>query len=185
MANLAWAVALLLLAPFLAGVSDDVTRKAGRVETLIQQIQAAGPAARQDAPRKADLEESEINAYIAARLKKENEVLKRLQLKLLDGNLIRGNALLDLSGFSFLKVLPPSMNLQFKGLLETGDHRGRFKVESLMLGERPIQPEIIDVIIAGLASAYEMEPSSIHDWYELPYGINKIETRAGAATVYY
>lgn len=185
MGNIAWVLILVLLGAFMTGVTADVAGRAGRVEALIKQIETAKTGAPGDEPRKAVLDESDINAYIATQIEREKDVLKTLRLKLLDGNLVQGNVVLDLAGLNLLNLLPPRMNLEFKGLLETVDRRGRFKVHTLFLDQQPIQPQVIDMIIAGLAGAYGMQPTSIQDWYELPYGIDKIETINGAATVYY
>jgi hypothetical protein len=58
-------------------------------------------------------------------------------------------------------------------------------MESLFLEEQRIQTALLDMIISVVSQFEKMEPVSIEDWYDLPYGIRKLETRTGELVVSY
>jgi hypothetical protein len=136
--------------------------------------------------RSIDVTESEFNSYIAHRIKTEKEeVLKELKFKMLDKNRIEVMALVDLKGQNLPSYLAPKMVFFFGGKLEVQDGGVRLKLDDLFLGNQRIQPMVLDLVIFIASKIQNTEPSSIEDWYELPYGIKDIKTRAGRATFFY
>lgn len=136
--------------------------------------------------RSVEVTESELNAYIAHRIKVEKEeVLRELRFKVLDDNRIEVMALVDLKGQDLPKYLRPEMVFYFGGKVETRDGGVRLKLKDLFLGDQRIQPIVLDLVIFIASKIQNTEPSGIEDWYELPYGIKDIKTRKGRATFYY
>lgn len=177
-------VAIILLV-LTAGV-DQATQDALRVSQLIQTISNTPPAAAGDTPRSVKVKEREINAYIAQRIKQENEkILKQLEIKLLDDNRIKGSVGFDLTGLNMLNLLPEQLDFRFDGRLEAQDRKARFNVQSLHLDDQLIQPAVLDMVIAAIAGIYGTQPSSVNDWYVLPYDIQRVDVRKGMATIYY
>ena len=91
----------------------------------------------------------------------------------------------DLEGLGMGSLFPPEMRFDFEGVIETRDRTGRFHVRKLFLEDKPVKPQILDVLFLAIASAYDSEPSSINNWYHLPYGIDSVKTAKGFALVYY
>ena len=136
--------------------------------------------------RQVIISESELNSYIAYRIDVEREdVMKELRLKLLDKNKIEGKIGIDLRGQNLPQFIRPEMNLYFAADLQTKIGLARLNVNELFIEKEPVQPMILDIIIAITARMGKMEPSSINDWYELPYGIKDIRTEKGKAIFYY
>jgi hypothetical protein len=130
--------------------------------------------------KKIELTESEFNSYIAYRIEKEKaSVLKKLRLKFLKGNRIEGKIVVDLEGQKIPKYLKPKMTLFFGGKVEATGGRVRIDIKDLFLEGQRIQPAVIDFILLIQARIDNTEPTSIDDWYELPYGIKSAEIRQG------
>ena len=111
--------------------------------------------------------------------------MKELRLKMFEGNKIEGKIFIDLRGQKLPKILQPQMNLYFGAKVETKDGNVKIATKELFLEEQAIQLMILDLIIYISAKIDKTEPSSINDWYVLPYGIKKIETQRGKAIFYY
>jgi hypothetical protein len=177
---------LLLVLPARADLGPQVKEDARKVLEILDRIQNdQGPASGRPL-RTAVVSERELNAYIAYRIETEQEeIMKELRLKLLPENRVEGKIFIDLSGRSVLGFLKPQMNVYFAGMLETEGPKVRVRFESLFLGEQRIQPVLLDMIIRTISKIENTEPVSIEDWYDLPYGIRKMETRAGELVVSY
>ena len=169
-----------------SGQSNYSLQEALKVLSLIEKIQIEQLEKEKDDLRKIVVTESELNSYIAYRIETEKEeVMKELRLKLFKENKIEGKILIDLRGQKLPKLLQPQMNLYFGARVEVKDGNVRIAIKELFLEEQAIQPMILDLIIYISAKLDGVEPSSINDWYELPYGIKNIETQRGKATFYY
>lgn len=178
--------AVLFLVLSCWGGQDYSVQKAQKVLGLIDRIEREQIAKEPDDIRSVDVTEGELNAYIAHRIKTENEeVLKELRFKIFDKNRVEIMALVDLEGQDLPKYLQPKMVFYFGGTLETKDGGVRLKLKDLYLGTQRIQPMVLDLVIFIASKIQNTEPSSIEDWYELPYGIKNIKTQEGRATFYY
>ena len=177
---------LLLVLSARAELSPQVKEDARKVLEILDRIQKdQGPASGRPL-RTAVVSEQELNAYIAYRIETEREeIMKELSLKLLPGNRVEGKIFIDLSGRRVPWFLKPQMNVYFAGTLETEGSKARVRIESLFLGEQRIQPALLDLIIRAISKVEKTEPVSIEDWYDLPYGIRKMETRAEELVVSY
>jgi hypothetical protein len=130
--------------------------------------------------------EKELNSYIAYRIETEKEeIMKELRLKLFEMNKIEGKIHIDLRGQDIPQFIRPEMDLYFAADIVVADGKVKLNLKEIFLGDEPIQPFIIDLIIAVSAKLSKVEASSINDWYELPYGIKDIKTRKGRAVFYY
>ena len=161
-------------------------KEALKVLDIIERIEKEQLAKGTDDIHSVDVTESELNSYVAHRIKIEKEeVLKELRFKLFEKNRIEVMALVDLKGQKRPKYLKPEMIFYFGGTLEIQDGGVRLKLKNLFLGNQRIQPMVLDLVIFIASKIQNTEPTSIEDWYELPYRIKDIKTRAGRATFYY
>ncbi len=130
--------------------------------------------------------ESELNSYIACRIETEKEeIMKELKLKLFEMNRIEGKIHIDLRGQDIPQFIRPEMDLFFAADIVVADGKVKLNLKEIFIGDEPIQPFIIDLIIAVSAKLNKVEATSITDWYELPYGIKNIKTQKGQAIFYY
>jgi len=177
---------IFFLAVSCFGWQDYSVKGALKVLGIIDKIEREQLVKGTDDIRSVDVTESEFNSYVAHRIKTENdEVLKELRFKLFDNNRIEVMALVDLKGQKLPKYLKPEMIFYFGGTLEVQDGGVRLKLKDLFLGNQRIQPMVLDLVIFIASKVQNTEPSSIEDWYELPYGIKDIKTQAGRAIFYY
>ncbi|MFC2166911.1 hypothetical protein ACFLQZ_02990 [Acidobacteriota bacterium] len=130
--------------------------------------------------------ESELNSYFAYRIEAEKEeVMKQLHLKILKNNKIEGKIQINLRGEKIPDFLRPEMNIYFSGKVEVNNGKGRILMKKLFLEDQPIQPHVLDVIIFIASKLQNSEPTSLYDWYELPFGIDDIRTRNQQAIFFY
>jgi len=159
--------------------------EAQRVLRLIDRIEQS-PAAPGAALRAAVVSESELNSYIAYRIEAEKEqVLKHLQLKLLDGNKFEGRMLVDLSGRDFSAAFRPRMNFFFSGRLRVEEKKAKVDIDNLFLEKQRVQPLLLDLLMYFSAKLDNAEATSLGDWYELPFGIKNLKISKGALTALY
>jgi len=178
---------LVFCLPVEAG--PQTNEDAQKVLETIDRIQREQDPASERTLRTVVVSERELNAYIAYRIETEQEeIMKELSLKLLPENRVEGKIFIDLSGRKIPFFIKRQMDIYFAGILETEETEGpkaRIRVESLFLGEQRIQPALLDMIIRTIAKIENAEPMNIEDWYDLPYGIRKLETRLGGLVVSY
>ncbi len=179
-------LAVLLGGEILGGRIEAASTDAQKVNRLINKIKAAERDQSKQGVRKETVLEREVNAYLADLVKKERDpVITQLRVSLFKGNLIRGTLIVDLAGLGLALLLPIEMHLEFEGVLETRKGQVRFSVHRLLLGEQPVEPDILNLIIAAVADLNQVEPVAVDQWHTLPYGIETVETRRGAAIVHY
>jgi hypothetical protein len=77
------------------------------------------------------------------------------------------------------------MDFYFAADLEAASGKVKLDLRKLFLGDEPIQPLILDLIIAVASRLDKTQATSINDWYELPYGIKDIKTHKAKAIFYY
>ncbi len=185
--NLLLAVAAVLAVTLVSGATQltpDARRRArGLIDTLtrIQRERAARPSKSVPA---MTITESDLNAYIAYRIETDREkYTKELDLKLLAKNKVEGRMLIDLSSIKAGFLLPSKAELFFSAKAETKDGKIRITMDKLFLGTQSISPAVLDTVI-DIASRMEgLPPRTLEDWYELPYGIQKMESAPGRLTL--
>ena len=169
-----------------AELGPQAKEDARKVLEIIDRIEKDQDPASERPLRTVVVSERELNAYIAYRIETEREeIMKELSLKLLPENRVEGKIFIDLSGRKIPFFLKPQMNVYFAGMLETEGSKARIRVESLFLEEQRIKPAFLDLIIRAISKIENTEPVSIEDWYDLPYGIRKMEARLGELVVSY
>jgi hypothetical protein len=75
--------------------------------------------------------------------------------------------------------------LLFAARVETRDGKIRINMDSLYLGTQAISPAFIDVIIGIVSRLQGVEPTTLKDWYDLPPGVLRLESRPGKVVVIY
>ena len=160
--------------------------EARKVLASIDKIEAETLQPWRGQPRSLTITESEFNSYIAYRIESEKEeIMKELRLKLLDENKIEGKIHIDLRAQDVPRFIRPEMEVYFAANLLTNNGQAKVDIQELFLGDEPIKPFVLDLVIAISARLNNQEATSINDWYELPYGIKEIKTEDGKATFYY
>ena len=130
--------------------------------------------------------EKELNAFIAYDLEAAQEKnVKEVVLKLMEKNRIEGKILIELGGGGERDSLPSRFELFFAAGFETEAGRIRIDMDSLFLGTQKLPVVFIDTVIAVVSRIQGVEPTSLRDWYELPYGIQRLETLPGRLIVRY
>ena len=136
--------------------------------------------------REIAVTESELNSYIAYRIETENEeIMRELRLKIFDKNRIEGKIGIDLRGQKIPQFIRPDLNFYFSADVLVSSGLVKIDVREVFLEDEPINLQLLDMIIAISAKLSGEEPTSINDWYELPYGIKDIKTQKGKAIFLY
>lgn len=136
--------------------------------------------------RPVTISESELNSYIAYRIETEKEeIMRELKLKIFPKNMIEGWIHIDLRGRDIPGYIRPEMDIYFAAEVLVSGGAVKIDLQKLFLGDEPIPPFILDLVIAISARLSGQEPTSINDWYELPFGIKDIKTEKGRAVFYY
>ena len=129
--------------------------------------------------------EKELNAFIAYDLEAAQEKnVKKVVLKLMEQNRIEGKILIELGGGE-RDSLPSRFELFFSAGFETEAGKIRIDMDSLFLGTQKLPVVFIDTVIAVVSRIQGVEPTSLRDWYELPYSIQRLETLTGRLIVRY
>ena len=182
--------AAILVPVFLSGFFQNTPgyslKEAKKVLGLIDKIQKEQLERGNRAMRNVDVTESELNSYIAHRIKVEQEeILKELRMKMFDENRVEWMIVVDLEGANLPKILKPRMTFFMGGKLEVKEGRVRLDMKDLFLENQRIQISVFDLVIFIGSRLMGSEPFSMSDWWELPYGIKDIQTQNGKATFYY
>ena len=136
--------------------------------------------------RSLTITESEFNSYIAYRIETEKEeIMKELRVKFFKENKIEGKIHIDLRGRDIPSFIRPEMDVYFAADLLTNTGLAKVDIQQLFLGDEPIKPLILDLVMAISARLNNEKTTSLNDWYELPYGIKDIKTQKGKATFFY
>jgi hypothetical protein len=183
-------VAQVFLLPFLRAQNQSSQRysfaEAQKVLKAIDKVKAETEQAWSGSSREIVITESELNSYIAYRIEAEKEeIMKELRLNLFEKNRIEGKIHVTLRGQEIPQFIRQDMDFYFAADLEVADGKAKLDLKELFLGDEPIQPLLLDLIIAISAKISKVEASSISDWYELPYGIKDIKTQKSLAIFYY
>jgi hypothetical protein len=81
--------------------------------------------------------------------------------------------------------VPQKQDLLFAARVETKEGKIRIAMDTLYLGTQAISPAFVDVIIGVVAKLQGLEPTSLKDWYDLPRGVLRLESRPGQVVVIY
>lgn len=183
-------------APVLGQITPEVRAKAAPVFDALARIEseAVRPTATRINPQAAPppapgsrsivFSEAELNAYAACRLENEPYV-KSAVLKLLEDNKVEGRIGIDLGKPQASGLVPQKQDLLFAAHFETKDGKIRIGMDSLYLGTQPIVPAFLDIVIGIVSRLQGLEPTTLQDWYDLPRGVQRLETRAGQVVVIY
>ena len=168
------------------GTAAYSLEEARKVFAAIDKIEAETQQPWNGPPRSLTITESEFNSYIAYRIESEKEgIMKELRLKLFDKNKIEGKVHIDLRGQDVPSFVRPEMDVYFSANLLVDNGKAKVDMQEIFLGDEPIKPFVLDLVIAISARLNNQEATSINDWYELPYGIKDIKTEDGKATFFY
>jgi hypothetical protein len=178
-----------------AAVPPEVRAKAApvfealaRIETEMERPDwtSGARAAPRSAPgtRRLTFSEAAFNAYVACRLENEPYV-KSAVLKLLAGDKVEGRIGIDLGKPQASGLVPQKQDLLFAARFETKDGQIRIRMDSLYLGTQAIPPSFIDLVIAVVSGLEGVKATSLEDWYDLPRGVLRLETRPGQVDVIY
>src|SRR5512135_1716865 len=187
---------LAAAAAFAAQVPPEVRAKAASIYDALARIESEAerpvaaatsvPAAPRPAPgsRSLTFSEAEFNAYAACRLENDAYV-KSAVLKLLAGNKVEGRIGIDLGKPQASGLVPQKQDLLFAARFETEAGRIRIAMDSLYLGTQAISPAFIDLVIGVVSRLQGIEPTTLKDWYDLPPGVLRLESRPGQVVVIY
>jgi len=194
-AGAACAVLLAAAALLFAQVPPEVRAKAAPLFDALAKIEleaahppqaAAAPNSRRPEPgsRSLTFSEDELNAYAACRLESEPFV-KSAVLKLLAGNKVEGRIGIDLGKPQASGLVPQKQDLLFAARFETKDGRIRIDMDRLYLGTQEISPAFIDLVIGIVSGLEGVKATTLKDWYDLPRGVQRLESRPGQVVVIY
>jgi hypothetical protein len=82
-------------------------------------------------------------------------------------------------------VLPQKQDLLFAAGFETREGKIRINMDKLFVGTQPISPAFLDIVIGVVSRLQGVEPTTLKDWYDLPPGVLRLETRPGCVVVIY
>jgi len=194
-AGIAAAAVMAAAAALMAEVPPEVRAKAAPLFDALAKIEieaerptraTAVPAAPRPEPgsRSLTFSEAELNAYTACRLEREPYV-KSAVLKLLADNKVEGRIGIDLGKPQASGLVPQKQDLLFAARFETKDGKIRIDMDHLFLGAQEISPAFIDLVIGIVSSLEGVKATTLKDWYDLPRGVQRLETRAGQVVVIY
>jgi hypothetical protein len=180
-------------------VPPEVRARAAAIFAALEKIEAgsrrptptripASPPPPAPAPgsRSLTFSEAEFNAWIACRLADENEAyVKAAEFKLLAADRVEGRITIDLGKPPAGGVLPQKQDLLFAAGFETREGKIRIAMDKLFLGTQPISPAFVDLVIGVVSRLQGIEPTTLKDWYDLPPGVLRLETRPGRVVVIY
>jgi hypothetical protein len=185
---LALLAALALAAPPAPGgeLPAAVRAQALKVVKALDRIQAESLSSKNQALRRSDFSEGELNAYAAFRIEEEKEdVLKELKLKLFGENRVEGMAVVDLRRQNLPSFIKPRMSLYFEGVLDVRDGKARFDFRKLFLEGQEVPLLVLDVVLDIAARMGKTDAASVRAWVDLPYGIRDLKTREGGIALFY
>ncbi len=194
-AGVAAAAVMAAAAALFAAVPPEVRAKAAGLFDALAKIEieaerptraAAVPAGPRPEPgsRRLAFSEAELNAYAACRLETEPYV-RTAALKLLADNKVEGRVGIDLGKPQVSGLVPQKQDLLFSARFETRAGKIRIAMDHLYLGAQEISPAFIDLVIGVVASLEGVKSTTLNDWYDLPRGVQRLETRPGQVIIVY
>jgi len=145
-----------------------------------------GPALAAPGTRRLVFPEAELNAYAACRVDVEGQpYIKSAEFKLLGGDRIEGRIGLDFGKAPASGLMAQKQDLLFAARVETKDGQIRITLDKLYLGTQAVSPDFVDIIIGFASRLRGVEAMSLKDWYSLPDGVLRLESRPGEVVVIY
>ena len=167
------------------GAIDQTTKDALKVKHILRTIEEH-PARTDGKIRSAEVTEKEVNAYIAYMVSQEkNTPVNRINVDLFDNNLIGGKIRFDAERLNLSAFLDEDLDFDFKGILHTRNGAARVDFKELRLYGQPVSADALDSIVKMIPRSDGGESGGIGDWYEMPKGVKRIETRKGIAVLHY
>jgi len=180
-----------------AGVPPEVKARAAAIFAALEKIEAetarpaptrplTAPPAPKPGSRSLTFSEAEFNAYAACRVEAEfGPYVKAAEFKLLAGNRIEGRIAIDLGKPQASGIMAQKQDLLFAARVETENGKIRIAMDKLYLGTQAIVPAFVDVVIGVVSRLQGVEPTSLKDWYDLPPGVQRLESRPGQVVIIY
>jgi hypothetical protein len=169
-----------------AELPPETRLRALKVIAALEKLGEDGAGRTLRSPRSYTVPESDLNAWIAYKIATEvTKFVRSIEVRLLDGNRAEGKISIDLSGSAASFLLPPRAEFFFSARGESEDGKIRLTMDRLYLGTQRLSPAFIDTVIAVLAGLEGQPATSLHDWYALPYGIQRLESRPGQLVCHY
>jgi len=169
-----------------ADVPPDIRDRALKVIAALEKLEADASRAKSRPPQSTTVTESDLNVWIAYRVATEmGTFVKSIELRLLDSDRAEGKIAIDLSGSPASLLLPSRADFYFSARGETKDGKIRITMDSLFLGTQRLSPAFIDSVISIVAGLQGQPATSLKDWYPLPYGIRRLQSRPGRLICYY
>ncbi len=169
-----------------AQISASAQERAMKVVEALEKAESESTRASAVTRRPLEFSEADLNAFVAYDLLATNEeYVKEVALKLFDKNRVEGKIVVAIAQAQARGGLPSRLELFFAAGFETEAGRIRINMDSLYLGKEKLPVAFIDTVIAVVSRLQGYEPTSLSDWYELPFGIQRLETRPGKVFVYH
>lgn len=180
-----------------AEVPPEVRAKAAGIFAALERIEAeaaqptptrplTAPPAAKPGSRSLTFSEAELNAYAACRVEAEGgPYVKAAEFKLLAGDRIEGRIAIDLGKPQASGIMAQKQDLLFAARVDTEDGKIRITMDKLYLGTQAIAPAFVEVIIGVVSRLQGVEPTSLNDWYDLPRGVLRLESRPGQVVIIY
>ena len=174
---------------------QDADRFHSKLVRIVEFGNAAQPkTAVTSAPRKTQLSDVEVNAYLRFHAQDQIPVgIVEPTLNAVGDGRVSGSAIVDLDAVRKQKqrgwsdpmgYLAGRLPLNASGRLTTKDGVGRFELESAELSGVPIPKTVVQELLSYYSRTPE-KPSGINmdDPFELPSRIREIQVAKGAATI--
>lgn len=165
--------------------SDSELDNALKIINFLEEIEKLRQATGRSQGKTVEFEEREVSSFFQYLFKEQVPAVKALELKLLPGNKIEGHLLLDLSGYNLPSYFKNEINLYFAARAECQKRKVRLNFQSLFLETQKIEPRLIDYLIDLISASLNQEAHHLEDWYELPFGVEKISVGQGKMKIYY
>lgn len=157
-----------------------------KVFQAIEKLEKAQLDKSHPATRSLSLTDEELNAYIAYRIATEPvELLKELQLKVLDGQRFEGKAVFDLSQENLPAVVPKEAPLFFSASFNVEGGKVHFFFHKIFLGTQELAVDFVSEMVRLIAMAHNAPAEGLNRSYDLPYGIKDIKTEKGKVIFFY
>ncbi|MDL2268979.1 hypothetical protein LJC71_01915 [Desulfosarcina sp. OttesenSCG-928-A07] len=183
------AVFLCVAAVFLTGTINQQTRDALKVQTVLKTIEGQSTRIGK-AEQTTHITQSELNAYIAWRISREEKtVIRHAAVELLDDNNVEGVILLDTTALNLNLFFGEQLELAFSAILHSENQTARLNLTTLAVNGQSISPEVTKQVLRQVthaASWYYGEPvTGLEDEYELPPGVKRLGVKKAGVILYH
>lgn len=169
-----------------AGSPDAATQ---RVEKMLDELEARQQAKEKDR-RTYTLTESDLNAFLAAKIKERpRKDVESLRVEMKDDFFTTFLKVdldqVDVKGDSMTKSLLKALlhgkqTIEFDGRLKTDNGKGTYEVERATLNGMPLPPSFVNSILSAVGRQQD-PPFDPMEPFDLPYGIKTVKVSLGKA----